>query len=337
MIIIRPIKRKDQNIFEEFSFDSLLGMTSLPRSRDKFLEKIIYSEKNFSIDVIEPGEEEYYFVLEDVSTGRLGGTCGILVQSMKSFSYCYRIETILTHAKHFSTPKEIKVLKVVPNSPHSSEVCGLYLHRTFRHSGLGRLLSLSRFLFIAAHRQRFRKKIVAEMRGYIDKRQISPFWEGVGRHFCDLSFVELMAQIDCNHSFIPEIIPQFPIYIDLLSKETQESIGKIHDSTKPAYHMLSQENFSFDQEVDIFEGGPILSATTSEIRSIKKSALIQVDVTADALSDENEYILGNEKLDFRACLGKVRMISQTHALINEEVANALMVKNGDQIRYVTLH
>lgn len=337
MIIVRPIRRKDQDIFPEFSFESLLGMTHLPRNRDKLLDKIIHSEASFLQNIHEAGQEEYYFVLEDLTTGRIGGTCGILAQSAQSFHYCYRIETISMQNKHIPSPKEIKVLKVVANSPHSSEICALYLQPTFRHSGQGRLLSLSRFLFIAAHHQRFRKKMIAEMRGYINQGQISPFWENVGRHFCHLSFVEIMAQIDIDPSFIPEILPEFPIYISLLPKEAQEVIAKTHDSTKPAYQMLLQENFSFIQEIDIFEGGPILSAATSEIRSIQKSALIQIDVTTDPLISEMEYILANERLDFRACFGKMQIVSKTQALINEEVANALLVAKGDKIRYVTPH
>lgn len=337
MIIIRPIRRKDQEIFAEFSFEALLGMTNLPRNRDKLLEKIVRSEMSFLENIEESDEGEYYFVLEDLTTGRIGGTCGILAQSTHSFRYCYRIETLSSNSKHISAPKETKILKAVPNNFQASEVCALYLQPTFRHSGQGRLLSLSRFLFIAAHRNRFRKKIVAEMRGYIDQRQISPFWEGIGRHFCHLSFVELMAQIDIDHSFIPEILPQYPIYISLLSQETQEVIGKIHDSTKPAYQMLLQENFTLTNGIDIFEGGPILSATTSHIRTIKNSSLIQVDVTTDRLVDEPEFILSNERLDFRACFGKIQILSKTHALINEEVANALMVTRGDHVRYVTIH
>jgi arginine N-succinyltransferase len=337
MIIIRPIASKDQNIFAEFSFESLLGITNLPRNRQKLLDKIIHSETSFLQEIEQVGDEEYYFVLEDLTTGRIGGTCGILAQSTQSCTHCYRIETISTQAKHLSVPEEIKILKVVANPPNSSEICALYLQPTFRHSGQGRLLSLSRFLFIAAHRQRFKKKIMAEMRGYIDQRQISPFWEAIGRHFCDLSFVELMAQFDDIHKFILEILPQFPLYIDLLPKEAQDAIGKTHESTKPAYQMLMQENFSFNHEIDIFEGGPILSATTADIRSIKKSAVIQIEVTVDALISKNEYIISNEQLDFRACYGKLHIISKTQGLINEEIANALLVKTGDYIRYVTIH
>lgn len=337
MIIIRPIKRQDQEIFAEFSFEALLGMTNLPRNRDKLLEKIIKSEKSFSTDIIEPNEEEYYFVLEDLTTGRIGGTCGILAQSTQSFRYCYRIETLQTDSKHAYAPKEIKILKVVSNTSQASEVCALYLQPTFRHSGQGRLLSLSRFLFIASNRNRFRKKIAAEMRGYIDQRQISPFWEGIGRHFCHLSFVELMTQIDLDHHFIPEILPQHPIYVSLLPKDTQEAIGKTHDNTKPAYQMLIQENFTFADEIDIFEGGPILTAPINQIRTIKNSSLIQIDVTSNDLTSEMEYILSNDQLDFRACFGSMQLISKNQALINEEVANALIVKKGDYIRYVTIH
>ncbi len=337
MIVIRPIKQKDHDIFSEFSFESLLGMTNLPRNRERLLEKIIHSETSFLEDIQDPGEEEYYFILEDQTTGRIGGTCGILANSAQSFRYCYRIETQPTHAKHLSAPKELKYLKVVENNMSASEVCALYLQPTFRHSGQGRLLSLSRFLFIAAHRQRFRKKIIAEMRGYIDQRQISPFWEGIGRHFCNLSFVELMAQMELDRHFIPEILPQFPIYLSLLSKETQEMIGKTHESTKPATQMLLQENFEFTDDIDIFEGGPILVANTSHIRAIQNSSMAEIEITPEIMAEENEYIIANDRIDFRACFGRIRLISEHKALINEETAHALMVNKGDTIRYVSAH
>ena len=45
----------------------------------------------------------------------------------------------------------------------------------------------SRYLFIAMHRKRFGDKILAELRGVIDERGGSPFWDGVaGRFFIDI-------------------------------------------------------------------------------------------------------------------------------------------------------
>jgi len=337
MIVIRPITKKDQGIFAEFSFESLLGMTNLPRDRDKLEEKIILSETSFRQSIERPRKEEYYFVLEDLTTGRIGGTCGILARNSQSRDLFYRIETIETMARHISAPKEIKILRVVTDTARMSEVCSLYLQPTFRHGGQGRLLSLSRFLFIAAHRRRFEKKILAEMRGYINDRQISPFWEAVGRHFCNLSFVELMAQLDQDRTFISEILPKYPIYISLLPPETQEIIGKTHDSTKPALAMLLQENFIHSQEIDIFDGGPLLFATTSNIRTIKNSSVIKISMTSDLLPENTEFILSNEQLDFRACFGRVHLTSKMHGIINEQVADALRVKKGDMIRYVAIH
>lgn len=337
MIVIRPISRKDLSTFAEFSFESLLGITTLPRDRDKLEAKFIHSENSFLQEVSKPGMEEYYFVLEDLTTSRIGGVCGILAQSSRNCTYFYRVEEVQTNAKHISAPKEMKVLKVVTNPPNTSEVCSLYLQSSFRHSGLGRLLSLSRFLFIAAHRNRFEKKIIAEMRGYIDQRQISPFWESVGRHFCNLSFVELMAQFDLDRTFVEEILPKFPIYVDLLPKEVQEVIGKTHDSSKPALGMLLQENFEYNDEIDIFDAGPHLECTTTNIRTIEKSSLAKISITDDLLSEETEYILSNEKIDFRACFGRMQILSKTDAAINKDVAEALSINAGDTIRYVSIH
>lgn len=337
MIIIRPITKNDQEIFVEFSFDAALGIRNLPRDRERLQEKIQKSEYALSQDIIQPGKEEYLFVLEDLSTKRIGGVCGILTSLDPSKSYDYRIETLRTLAKHPSAVKEIKILNLVKSKQEASEVCSLYLQPTFRHSGQGRLLSLSRFLFIASHRQRFRNKIIAEMRGYIDSRQISPFWEAIGRHFCDLSFVELMAQLEQERLNVHEILPTYPIYISLLPQEAQNVIGKTHEMTKPALQMLLQEGFKLTQEIDALEAGPSLIARTSQIRTIKNSRLIKIDTTTDVLSDEDEFILSNVHLDFRACYGHLQFINKTQGLIHQDVAEALKVKRNEFIRYVTLH
>lgn len=337
MIIVRPIKQSDMGTCAEFTFDAVLGMTNLPRNKEKFLERVIHSEQSFGHKVETPGDEIYTFVLEDMTTGRIGGTCGIMANCQNSFRYAFRVKTLQTHTKNISAPASLDILKVEKNRFDASEVCALFLHNTFRHSGHGRLLSLSRFLFIAAMRKRFRKTIIAEMRGYIDKRQISPFWEGIGRHFCHLSFVELMNQIETDHTFIPEILPEFPIYVALLPKETQEAIGKLHETTVAAEQMLLQENFKRSPFVDIFEGGPILSAQTASIRSIKKSCCVTVEITHDTLVDEQEVIIGNEKIDFRSCIARLRPLPGKKALMNDEVAHALNIKANDTVRYVSLH
>lgn len=336
MFVIRPVTKKDKDVFAEFSCSGTLGIRNLHHDKDKIDNVISLSETSFARDVKKPQNEEYVFVIEDLSTGRIGGTCAIL-SSMDPKNTCnFRLETIPNHSLHPAVNKETKVLKLVTKLKQASEVCSLYLQPTFRHSGQGRLLSLSRFLFIASHRYRFRNKIVAELRGYIDQRQISPFWEAVGQHFCNLSFVELMEQIELNKINIHEIMPRYPIYHDLLPKEAQEVLGKTHEMSRPAQNMLINEGFELMDEFDALEAGPSMMASASRIRSIRESRNLKVEVTPDPYAEGTEYIICNGRIDFRACYGSIK-IKGKQGIITQEVASALQVKNGDTIRYVTIH
>ncbi len=65
----------------------------------------------------------------------------------------------------------------------SSELCTLFLDPARRKEGNGYLLSKSRFMFMAAFREHFNEKVVAEMRGVIDEHGYSPFWESLGKRF----------------------------------------------------------------------------------------------------------------------------------------------------------
>ncbi len=91
------------------------------------------------------------------------------------------------------------------------------------------------------------------------------------------------------------------------------------------------------QEVDIFDAGPLFIASTTEIRTIKNSDVAKVTLTQDPLVEESEYILANERLNFRACIGKLKFTSKTQVVMNREVANALLISPGDLMRYVTIH
>lgn len=70
-------------------------------------------------------------------------------------------------------------------TPGSSELCTLFLDPEWRKEGNGYLLSKSRFMFMAAFRDKFNDKVVAEMRGVIDEHGYSPFWQSLGKRFFD--------------------------------------------------------------------------------------------------------------------------------------------------------
>ncbi len=141
----------------------------------------------------------------------------------------------------------------------SSELCTLFLDPEWRKEGNGYLLSKSRFMFMAAFRDKFNDKVVAEMRGVIDEHGYSPFWQSLGKRFFSMDFSR--ADFLCGtgqKAFIAELMPKHPIYTHFLSQEARDVIGQVHPQTAPARAVLEKEGFRYRNYIDIFDGGPTL-------------------------------------------------------------------------------
>jgi arginine N-succinyltransferase len=333
-MIIRPIRKDDLDAFEKLAFTSSLGITNLPQNRAILEKKIEASLAAFAKNIDFPENEKYIFVLENLESGKIGGTCGILSQTGVNHPvYCYRIEKLVLK----NEPKEIHVLKPVAYKNAPSEIMGLYLHPDFRKGGIGKLLSLSRLLFIAAFKKRFRNAFFANIRGVISEDNISPFWESLGKHFLNLNYSELMKKAETGREFIGDILPKYPVYIPLLRNEAQDVIGKPHDKSQPAFSMLEEEGFHFANEVDVFDGGPYITAKTSKIKTITQSVVATIKSLTDDEITSEKYLLGNESLDFRACFGNIKFVNKKKVVLNRIVAEILGLKVGDKVRYTQVN
>lgn len=335
MIIVRPIEPGDREAYERFAFSAELGIINLPKNPKLLDKKIQNSLNSFQKEVAKPGDEEYVFVLEDLKTGEVGGTCAIAAKTgVHQPTYFYRLETVYLHSSRPEASKEMRILSPVTYTNGPSEICALYLQPHFRQEGLGKLLSLSRFLFIASNPNRFENTIMAEMRGLIDKNDFSPFWEHLGRKFFDIEFIDLMRLQENGREFAADILPRWPIYVSLLPSAAQDVIGKTHIHTKPALNMLNKEGFRFTGDVDIFDGGPIVQAKTEEIRSITFSYVVQVEsITHEEIEDGDIQIISCLRNDFRACYSKIKSRGNDQIAISRQTADALRVKEGDAVRY----
>lgn len=331
MYVIRPIQLSDLDAFEEMANTSKLGIINLPKNRDALHKKILDSEHSFSSDISQPSMENYIFVLEDVATGKLGGTCGICSRmGVTNPNYYFHIDSIPIQG----TQNSLQILVPVCYPIGPSEICALYLKPEYRKDGLGKLLSLSRFLFIASHRKRFEDYTVAEMRGYFEQDKVVPFWEAIGRKFLDVSYEEFCELEIDNRSFIPTLMPRWPIYTFLLPKDAQDSLGKTHEHTVPALKMLYKEGFTFTNEVDPFDGGPKIGCNTDAIRSVMESKTSVVASIEKCNDTDSKFLISNTTIDFRACYGTITEIESQSVSISTDVAKALHIRIGDSVRYV---
>ncbi len=333
-MIIRPIRKDDLDQFERLALSSSLGITNLPKNRKLLEEKIDTSLKAFSKKIDHPQDERYIFVLEDLKTGKIGGTCGILSKTAVTNSlYYYKLKTI--HLKQ--SPHQTKVIKAVAHKNEPSEIAALYLHPDYRHGGFGKLLSFSRFLFVAAFKERFESQFFAEIRGVITDEGVCHFWEGVGRHFLDVDYTKLMNMAELGREFVPDILPKHPIYLNLLPNELQEIIGKPHEKSAAALKMLESQGFKFKDEIDIFDGGPRIFAKTSNINVVRKSVTGYVKAIVDEpLTGDQKYLVGNEKLDFRAGVMNLGFRIRGEVIIAKSDADAMSVQAGDKVRYIAI-
>ncbi len=333
MFVMRPINENDLDAYDAFAKKASLGLINLPKNREALKEKIKESQRAFNTPIEEPDRENYIFALENIITGELGGTCGICSSmGVKEPNYYFQITSI----KNKQTQNDMQVLNLVNYRKGPSEVLALYLKAEFRKEGLGKLLSLSRFLFMANHRKRFKDYTVAEMRGYIKEDDTVPFWESIGRKFLDISYTELCEMERSGHAFIPNILPQWPLYVALLPQEAQEHLAKTHDKTLPALKMLYKEGFTFTGEIDPFDGGPKIGCKTEEIATIKNSQTAIVDSIDQTIDNSRAYLLSNTNIDFRACYGNVYSVNKGLVSISADIAKALKVGLGDEIRFVKL-
>ena len=331
---VRPVASADLDALVSLAEQASFGLTTLPRDRSLLAKRIRESEKAFELVEEKPRGESYLFVLED--EGRVVGTAGITskVGGYEPF-YAYRIETSLHVSETLGVRKEIRTLHLVREHDGPCEIGSLFLAPDLRRRGTGRLLSLSRFLFMAEHPALFDPRVIAEMRGVIDEHGGSRFWDAVGHHFFEVDFptADYLSVVDKR--FIAELMPTHPIYIPLLPAEAQEVIGRVHPRTEPALRMLESEGFRMSGMVDIFEAGPIVACSLDDIRTVRTSRSAVTVETSELPPDGEPRLIANPRARFRAAIGTVAEAGDG-VRIGAEVARTLGVRVGDRVRYAAL-
>lgn len=336
MFIVRPVHEGDLEALERFANETTLGMLSLPRNRELLKKKIAKSLASFSKAVSSPQDEFYLFVLENPVHRDVEGCCGIYSRTgVHEPIYYFRLETLHPNQTDLPVPKDLKVLHPEKMVDGPSELCSLYASRKIRKERYGELLSRCRYLFIAQNPERFTEKMYARLRGVVNREHASsPFWSGYGRYFLDMSFEEVEILHQKGTAFIEKFLPKYPIYATLLAPAAQEVIQKTLDTTQPALNMLLQEGFTYTDQVDLFEAGPVVEADKHSIRSIKNNQVATIHQISDSSDHSKDCLISNTSLDFRACYGSVEIGANGAVVLSSQIAAALKVGIGDKVRFV---
>ncbi|MBL4631540.1 MAG: arginine N-succinyltransferase [Paraglaciecola sp.] len=341
MKIIRPIQQGDYSSLYDIAQESGVGFTSLPVNEALLKSRIDNSIHAFAKDVSQPADESYLFVMEDQQTQEVVGTSGIASGvGLDDAFYHYHLSKVVHASRELNIYNTVDILTLCNDYTGVSEICTLFLRQNARGGLNGRLLSKFRFLFMMEHKHRFAETIIAEMRGINDENGQSPFWQWLEEHFFSMDFptADYLTGIG-QKQFIAELMPKYPIYVSLLSKQAQAVIGQVHEKTKPALQLLEQEGFSCRGYVDIFDAGPTVEANLKHIRTAQASKKMQIKI-ADVIEDSQQtfFVINSKVQDFRGvCTTLVIEGDTDYAVIGQQAADALGVSQGDSIRFAPTH
>ncbi|MBR9856218.1 MAG: arginine N-succinyltransferase [Gammaproteobacteria bacterium] len=338
MLVIRPIEQRDFPTLKQIAIESGHGFTSLPVNDEMLQNKIDHSIASFAGRAAGKGECLYFFVAEDSETGEVVGTTALEADlGLSSPFYTYLLGKQVHCSPKLGIYNVVETLTLTNDYTGSTELCTLFLREQARKGLNGRLLSKCRFMFLAEFSELFDNRVMAEMRGVSDEHGSSPFWSWLQEHFFSMDFptVDYLTGIG-QKGFIADLMPKYPIYVNLLSKDARAVIGKTHDKTRPALRLLEEEGFSWRGYVDIFDAGPSVECDLRQIRTVRNGQHMKVRI--GDVADGGKRLISNTRFDdFRALIGDVAVNEEkAQAVMTEEVARLLKVEDGDTVRLVEM-
>jgi len=331
MLRVRPAVDADLDPLYALILRSDDGLTSLKITREQLHDRLESSTFAFRRQSQKMTGLPYVFVMEDIESGAVVGTSSIYskVGGYEPF-YAYKIEKSIHQSKELGVYREIDVLHLQKVHDGPTEIGSLFLLPEYWGKGNGKLLSLSRFLYMADFPERFDAITIAEMRGVIDRQGRSPFWDALGSHFFQIEFPRAVMLLTVSKNFVADLMPTHPIYLPLLPQDARVVVGQVHQDTRPALAMLQKQGFTYQGFVDIFDGGPVVHATTAKILTIansRRSSLGRIG----AVESTTPQVVSRVGSQFSAVIGPVDHHGE-EAVLGPEMASALNLRVGDLLR-----
>jgi arginine N-succinyltransferase len=338
MLVVRAITEQDLDGLLALTEQVGSGMTTLKPDRKALAQRVEIACASFA-EQIAPPQRDYVFLMEDTANNKVVGVCAIKsAVGLDEPFYNYRLGTLVHSSKELKVFSRMDTLYLSNDLTGCAELCSLFLHPDYRSGTNGKLLSKSRFMFIAQFPHLFPEKLIAEMRGFQRADGRSPFWDSLGHHFFKMDFnrADDLTSLG-KKSFIAELMPRHPLYVAYLPQEAQEVIGRVHVDTAPARRLLEQEGMYYEGYVDIFDGGPVLQARVLELRALRESELAIIEATPEGVEHPNAVLVASTRMqDFRVIAAQAQPHRGRLALAVEQ-QQLLACRAGEAVRTMPLN
>jgi arginine N-succinyltransferase len=297
--IVRPARLEDLNHLTDLARQ--FNLLNLPGDKRVLTEKIEVSLKSFAGE-LSKAKSTYLFVLEDTEENFVVGSSLIMAKhGTEEIPHSF---FRLSKKNHYSDDLGIgfihQVLRFQIDEDGPSEIGGLLVDRAYRRrpEKLGKLISLSRFMYVALNPARFESRILCELTPPLTDEGRSEFWEALGRRFTGLPYQEADLLSQTHKEFIASLFPEQDIYLCLLDAKARSVLGRVGEQTKPAQHLLESIGFEYLDEVDPFDGGPHFGADVKDIKVVQNARKARVVEFKDA-SFKNQSLIAPLREEFK--------------------------------------
>ena len=281
----------------------------------------------------------FVFVLEDSANGNVLGTSQTLASmggpGNPNFSYRLEKRHYFSESLQTGTTQTVAVLQEDVSGP--TEIGGLILQPSYRGhpEKLGYFLSVVRFHFMGLYRERFADRVIAEMMAPITADSHNLLWDFMGRRFVPLSYDEADRFCQYSREFIATLLPREPLFLSLLPPAARAVVGQVGPETRSARRMLEKLGFVYDGVVDPFDGGPHLSAVTSDIPLVRDTRWTRLGKPARASALKRRGIVSvlRDNGEFFAVHKPIAIAGDGTVSLGQEESAALGVEPGDRVGF----
>ncbi|QDT07672.1 Arginine N-succinyltransferase [Rubripirellula lacrimiformis] len=292
MEVVRAVCIDDLDDLLRLVQSATRGLTSLQLNREQLLDRIEQSVFAFSRTGVARRAEPYVLVMLDRVGGEIVGTSTIYARTGGHQPlYAYQLTATDHHSESLGVDHHRESLTLFRAHDGPTEIGSLFLRGKYRGGGRGRWLSLARFMIVAMKPHRFAETVIAEMRGRAEPDGRVPFWDAVAGRFIPVDFAVADAMSTLSKDFIEDMMPQHPIYLDLLPDAIRQGIGQVHTETLPAIAMLRKEGFRATDLIDIFDAGPVIECPRDQVGAVQRCRSVSVAKIAESIDDSGQAMV----------------------------------------------
>jgi arginine N-succinyltransferase len=317
-----------------------LDSTNLPTDSSELVGTLDRSTKSFAGKLRRREHTAYIFCAEEIKTHRIVAVSMIIGKhgTPDSPHYYFEMETDERYSQSLHRMFRHPFLRLRYSMDGPSEVGGLIVDPAMRGhpERIGKQISWVRFLYIARHRARFERRLVAEMLAPSTANHGNRFWDYYGGFVTGLSYREADLLSTHDKEFIRALFPDSPLYTFLLPADVLQSMGQVAEASRGAVRLLEQAGMKFLDQIDPFDAGPYYGAIVEDLVPVKEfRPLKTVAGEPDAANSRSYLVAYCDAKGFRA-VSAYAVVEGPRIVITPHIHDALSVREGAEIDAVPL-